>query len=333
MNGIAIALDNLTVYWSGVIIALGIASALMLTQSLYTSHGGNRTAVLAFMPIALIFSVVLSRMLHWYCHSEQYAGFLKAVTDYSNGDFCLPGVVLGCYLAALTVRALGFTGNIGRLLDCFAPGAALCIGLIRLSALFNTSCRSKIAVENTLLQRLPFASQVSSGEYRFATFFVEFILFMLVFASLMRFFVRRRRYPMKGGQKRDGNTVLVLLMYYGAIELLLDSTRYDSSFLPFNGFVSVGQIAAAVCVFIPLLVFSIRSVRVNGMRFMHWAMWLGWVLAIGATGVLEYLVQRHGNWYLGCYGGMTLSCAMMAAIPYWMYLTVCDKRAAGRHRR
>jgi len=333
MNGIAISLDNLTIYWSGIIIALGIAAALILTQSLYTSHGGNGTAVLAFMPIALVLSVLLSRMLHWYCHGEQYAGFFKAITDYSNGDYCLPGVILGCYLAAVAVRVLGFTNNIERLLDCFAPGAALGIALIRLSALFNTSCRSKIAVENPILQRLPFAATVSSNEYRFATFFVEFILFLLVFLLLMRFFIRRRRYPMKAEQKRDGNTVLLFLMCYGAIELLMDSTRYDSSFLPFNGFVSVGQIMAAVSTFVPLLIFSIRSVRANGQRFVHWLMWIGWVLSIGATGILEYLVQRHGNWYLGCYSAMSLSCAMMALIPYWMYLTVCDKRAVGRRRR
>ena len=40
---------------------------------------------------------------------------------------------------------------------------------------------------------------------------------------------------------------------------------------------------------------------------------------------MEYLVQRHGNWYLGCYAAMGLCCFLLAAIVYRLYLNCCGR--------
>ena len=327
MNQIAVCIGNTFIYWSSVIIFLGIAACFALSYALYTSHGGRGSALWLLLPLALLFSVLLSRLIHWYCHMEQYAGFWRAMTDYSQGDYCLHGAILGTMLAALLVKKLGFTQNLARLFDCLAPGAALCIAFIRLSALFNSSCRSKIVVTNPLFQRLPIASGIATAsggtEYRFATFFVEFLVMLLVFWILLRFFFRRRRYPMKNDYPRDGNVGLMFLLYYNAVELVLDSTRYDSSFLPINGFVSITQILCAVFIVGIFVFYSIRSVKANGRRTYHWFMWVGFFLTVAGTGIMEYLVQRHGNWYLFCYGSMSVIVLLMALIVNRMYHTVC----------
>lgn len=327
MNQIAVCIGNIFIYWSSVIIFLGIAACFALTYALYTSHGGRGSALWLLLPLALLFSVLFSRLIHWYCHMEQYAGFWRAMTDYSQGDYCLHGAVLGTMLAALLVRKLGFTQNLGRLFDCLAPGAALCIAFIRLSALFNSSCRSKIVVTNPLFQHLPIASGISTAsggtEYRFATFFVQFLVMLIIFWILLRFFYRRRRYPMKNDYPRDGNVGLMFLVYYNAVELVLDSTRYDSSFLPINGFVSITQILCAVFIVGIFVFYSIRSVKANGTRFWHWIMWVGFFLTVAGTGIMEYLVQRHGNWYLFCYSSMAVIVFLMAFIINRMYRSVC----------
>ena len=327
MNQIAVCIGNTFIYWSSVIIFLGIAASFALSYALYTSHGGRGSALWLLLPLALLFSVLLSRLIHWYCHMEQYAGFWRAMTDYSQGDYCLHGAILGTMLAALLVKKLGFTQNLARLFDCLAPGAALCIAFIRLSALFNSSCRSKIVVTSPLFQRLPIASGIATAsggaEYRFATFFVEFLVMLLVFWILLRFFFRRRRYPMKNDYPRDGNVGLMFLLYYNAVELVLDSTRYDSSFLPINGFVSITQILCAVFIVGIFVFYSIRSVKANGRRTYHWFMWVGFFLTVAGTGIMEYLVQRHGNWYLFCYGSMSVIVLLMAFIVNRMYRTVC----------
>ncbi len=330
MNPIAISTGSTVIYWSAVVIALGIAAGFALSYSLYISHGGRSAAMWLLLPLALLFSVPLCRAIHWYCHPEQYTSFIRAITDYSTGSYCLPGALLGTFLAALVVRGLGLTGNMARLLDCVAPGGALIVVFIRLSALFNSSCRSKIAITTPLLQHLPIGSGITNSmgavEYRFATFFVQAILMLCVTVLLLYFFFARRRLPMKEGCPRDGNVAWMFLIFHSAVELLMDSTRYDSSFMHFNAFVSIVQIASAVCILAALIHYSRLSHKVNGRCGYHVAMWIGYVLTLVGTGASEYLVQRFGNMYPICYTVMTITCTMMAVIVYLMYKTTCAER-------
>ncbi len=329
MNDAMLVLGSLELYRSALVIALGAAACFALTAALYPrgSFGGG---LWLFACADVVLSVLLCRFLHYYCHSEQYASFWRAMTDYSVGGYVLVGAVPAALAAAWITKAAGLTQNPSRLLDCFAPGAVLAAAFIRLSALFNSTCRGKIAVKAPLLRRLPIASPVisSSGaeDWRFATFFVEFLLLGAVFVLVLRFFLRRRRQPMKAGQKKDGNVALFALTAASAVELVCDSTRYDSSFMHFNGFVSIAQMACAVCILAALVIWSLRSVRANGRGAFHWAIWIGWFFALAGTGVCEYLVQRHGDWYLSCYAAMAVTCYLMARLPYAMYRSVCAKK-------
>ena len=333
MNGAMLTLGSLSLYKSALVIALGAAACFLLMRALYPK-GGLAAALWGFAAADVVLTVLLCRFLHFYCHSEQYASLFKAMADYSSGGYVLVAAVPAAVGAAYLVKFLGLTQNPSRLLDCFAPGAVLAAALIRLSALFNSTCRGKVAVRRPLLQRLPLASPVttSSGaeDWRFATFFIEFLLLGLVFFFVLRFFLRRRRAPMKAGQKRDGNVTLYALVWTAAVGLVCDSTRYDSSFLPFNGFVSVTQIACGVCILVPLVIWSVRSVRANGRGLFHWLCWVGWFFALAAAGVAEYLVQRHGDWHLSCYALMSAAAFVMAYLPCRMYKTVCAKKKKRR---
>ncbi|MBR0207363.1 MAG: prolipoprotein diacylglyceryl transferase [Oscillospiraceae bacterium] len=333
MNNAMLILGGLELYRSALIIALGAAACFVLTAALYP-RGGLGAALGLFACADLVLTVLFCRFLHYYCHSEQYASFWRAMTDYSVGGYVLVGAVPAALAAGWITKAAGLTQNPARLLDCFAPGAVLAAAFIRLSALYNSTCRGKIAVKSALLRRLPIASPVlsSSGaeDWRFATFFVEFLLLGAVFVLVLRFFFRRRRQAMKAGQKKDGNVALYALLLASAVELLCDSTRYDSSFMHFNGFVSISQIVCAVCILAVLVVWSLRSVRANGRSAFHWAVWVGWFFSLAGAGVCEYLVQRHGDWYLSCYLAMAVCCCFMARLPCAMYRSVCAKKKRAR---
>jgi len=277
-----------------------------------------------------VLSVLFCRFLHYYCHAEQYGSLIKAMGNYSSGGYVLAGVVPAALAAAYIVRLAGLTQNPARLLDCFAPGAVLAAAFIRLSALFNSTCRGKITVRTPFLQHLPLASPVtaSSGatEYRFATFFVEFLLLGVMFFLVLRFFFKRRKIAMKNGYPKDGNVAMMFMILFGTVEMVLDSTRYDSSFLPFNNFISIVQIVGAVCVLTALIFYSVRSVKSNGLRPYHWCIWGAYVLCLAAIGVSEYLVQRYGSWYLYCYSAMSVCGIIIAILVYRLYITVCRKK-------
>lgn len=327
MNSIAIYAGSTVVYWSGIIIALGAAACFALSYALYISYVGSGKALIALFPLAAVFSVLFCRLIHWYCHMEQYAGFFNAVTDYSSGGYCLPGAVLGVLLAAYIVGRLGFTANVPRLLDAVAPGAALCVAFIRLSALFDSSCRGKFTVETPVLQRLPLASPIYANgatEYRFATFFVEFLVMLLIMVVLLRFYYSRRSAPMRGGASSDGHTARLFLLLFCAAELILDSTRYDSSFMHFNGFVSIVQIFDAVAIFVLLVYYTRLSVRMNGRGGKHIALWVCWFVSLLCVGLSEYFVQRHGDWYIRCYLAMSVGIAGLIFSVYRMYRGCCD---------
>ena len=336
MNPIAIYSGSLVIYWSAIVITLGIAAGFLLAYGVHVSHGGTGAAMWMFLPFATVFSVVLSRLIHWYCHMEQYGGFISAMLDYSMGSYCLPGLLFGVILAAFLVRGFRLTDSAGELLDSAAPGIALTIAMIRMSALFDTTCRSKIIIKSAFLQKLPIASKISSAsgavEYRFATFFVEAIVLLVIAVLMLRFCLRRRDLPMKAGEKSFGHAARLLLVFVSAAELVLDSTRYDSSFFhftlikklnPYAGFISLIQLIAAISIFVVLIHYSRASVLANGLSSRHFILWGAYLLSLAATGVSEYMVQRHGDWYLGCYSVMTLACVSMAFIVWRLYKSCC----------
>lgn len=344
MTQIAVYSGDIVIYWSSIIITLGVAACFALSFALYSSHGGSPAAMWAMLPLCVLLSVLLSRVIHWYCHIEQYSGLANALSDFSVGSFCLWGVIFGVLLSALIVRRLGLCDSLPRLLDSVAVGMPLCVAFIRLSALFDTTCRSKIIITSPLFQRLPFAAELTSAsgvsEYRFATFFVEFLIMFVITLRMLSFYYKRRAVPLRDGQNSGGHAARLFLVFFSAVELVLDSTRYDASFFhftllkklnPYAGFISLTQLIAAIAMLCVLIHYSRASLRLNRLRWYHWVMWGLYLAALVGVGVSEYFVQRHGDWFLGCYGAMSACCLIMTGVVYRMYLGCCaNARRAAR---
>ncbi|MCR4606715.1 MAG: prolipoprotein diacylglyceryl transferase [Oscillospiraceae bacterium] len=328
MNPIALSLGNISIYYSGIVIAFGTASCLCLTWALFVSHEGQRKNICLFVPIALTLSVFLSRVLHWYCHTEQYMSFISAVTDYGTGDFVLSGVFIGLMITYALLSIFCNKDQLSLLLDCLALGIDTFIISVRLSCIFNSAFRSKISVNEPSFQHLPLAAVFynSSGsvEYRLAAFFIEAILLALLLILLLVFFSKIRNTPAKKGMSNSGGVWLMFILWYSVIEVVMDSTRYDSSFVPFNGFVSVVQTFCGAMMLAVLIYYSIRSAKADGLKLYHWLIWAGWFISLGGAGISEYLVQRHGDWYLSCYFLMSICLVIMAVLTVSMYKYQCN---------
>ena len=292
MERIAFIFDHIYIYWSALILTLAAAAAVCTFLSLYLGKTGKTAVAAVVVPLAIALSLVLARACHWYCRSDAYENLVSAMDLRTPGGFALMGVFAGCLLAAVLVRFLGLTENLPEMLDCMCLAGGIGIAAGRLSAFFNASDRGMIV---TSMLPFPWAypsvNPVSGmEEYRIATFLLQAIAVGTVTVVLLVFYLTGRERDLK-----DGDTCLIFLMLYGASQVVLDSTRYDSLYFRSNGFVSVVQVLGAVTLALGIVVFSIRLVKAGGMKKWYFVLWLALAACFGLAGYMEYHVQRHGS--------------------------------------
>lgn len=319
MDKLAFVVGENLIYWNSIVYALAASTAICFFLAFYLGRGGNAVAAFAAVPLCLVFGLVAARFFHWYCRADSYTSFQTAMTDYTSGGYALMGVFLGCFLAALLLRVLFLHTNLPKMLDCMAISGCAGIAVGRLASFFNASDRGQVVEK---LKSLPFVYPVTntvSGalEYRLATFVIQSMVALLLFAGLSLFYLRgeEREKP------RDGDACLIFLLIYGASQVVLDSTRYDSLFFRSNGFVSVVQVLGALGLALAIILFSRRMVKAWGLRFWQFLLWIPIAAGIGCGGFMEYYVQRRGDEAVfaysvmsGCLAGVILLTLLIRAL-------------------
>ncbi len=339
MNSVAMYLGSRVIQWSAVIITMGLLCCLSLTLALFRQRSESLRAILVFFPLATVLSLFLARLIHWYFNTEIYGSFGAAFSNFDLGSFSIPGVILGVWLAAWIVCRLGLVPNTGVLLDCTAPALALLIAFVRLSALFNNTCRSRILIETKIFKTLPFAvahtDAAGNRVWRLAVFFLAFLAMLALTAFLLRFYCRRGRRKMLVPCSTRGNVWRMFLLYYGVVEFVVDSLRNDSPLMHFHllsklnqysSFVSLAQIFAAFTILYVLVYYSVNSIKAKGFSYLHALSWVAFVLCLVGAGFFgEYKVQRTAQ-YLKCYSIMILSLAALVADIRLVYESCAVKR-------
>ena len=293
MEKIAFFTGETVYYWSSIVLTLAALTAVCFFLSLYLGKGGNAVAAFGVVPLALALSLVLARLVHWYCRADSYDGFSEAIVPFSPGGYALLGVFAGCILAAALTRLLHFHDNLPRMLDCMAVAGCAGIAVGRLASFFNSSDRGQIVQSAKSLPWVyPVTNAVSGAtEYRLATFLFQSAAAGLLFLVLALLFFREN----PRHRRKSGSLTALFLMVYCASQVILDSTRYDSLYLHSNGFVSMIQVLSAITLALTIVVCSVRAVKARGIK--KW-MYLPWVLVpclFGGAGYMEYFVQRHGK--------------------------------------
>ena len=293
MDKLAFIIGETFLYWNSIVYTLAAATAIAFFLAFYLGKCGNAVAGFAAVPISIFLGLVAARFFHWYCRADSYDSFLSAMTDYSSGGYALMGVFLGCFLAACLLRLIRLSRSLPEMLDAMAISGCAGIAVGRLASLFNSSDRGQVLAN---FKGLPFAYPVTNAvsgavEYRLATFMLQSLVALVMFVGLTAFYLRGQ----KKGKLKDGDTSLIFLMIYGASQVVLDSTRYDSLFFRSNGFVSVVQVLGAIGLALASFAFSRRMVKNWGLRFWQFLLWIPVVAGIGCGGFMEYYVQRRGN--------------------------------------
>lgn len=311
MDKIALIHGDLVIYWNSIVLTLAAVTAILFFLAFYIGKCGNAVAGFAVVPVALVLGIVLARLVHWYSRADSYDGFLAAMTDYSSGGYALLGVFAGCILAAALLRLLCLHRNLPEMLDCMSLAGLAGIAVGRLASFFNASDRGNVLEHfHSLPVSWPVTNAVSGAvEYRLATFLLQAAVALVLFVILSVFFVKGQR---KG--LRDGDTSLIFLLIYGASQVVLDSTRYDSLFFRSNGFVSIVQVFAALALGFAIVLFSVRMVKARGFRFWMVPLWIVLAGFIGGGGFMEYYVQRRGNEAVFAYSVMSGCLAVVIAL-------------------
>ena len=315
MSQIAFVWNDVSIYWSNLILCCALAATILAALGLRLLQGELADAAL-YLPLALVFGFFGARLQHWYCFYRQYEDLRQALTDYSVGNFCLTGAIVGAILAALLLRLLRGTKDLPGLLDAAACAGALGISVGKLSAAFYSGDRGKMLFESAFLQRLPFATALTdpagNTQWRSAVFFWEslvcFVIFLFVLALLLSGLVGKEK-------KRGGMAFWLFLLLFGGVEIIFDSMRYDSAFFRSNGFVSVAQVFGVLVIASGLAVFSLQGIRQDGFSLSYPVSWGLFLVGGGIMGYMEYFIQRHGERFVFAYSVMFLGlCVCLFAV-------------------
>ncbi len=323
MERIALIIGETFVYWHSIVLTLAVAASVCLFLAFWLGQGGSWTEGLCAAALSCVASLVLGRLAHWYFQSASYPSFYAAMTDYTTGSFALMGVFAGCVLTAGLLRLLGLCRQMPAMLDCMALAGAAGIAVGRLACLYTDADRGMV-LEN--ITQLPLAYPVLdpvSGQqvYRLATFMLQAICAGVLFVALTGAWLLRHRKP----GYRKGDTALLFLLLHGAVEMVADSTRYDSLFMRSNGFVGVVQILGLLTCLVAVVIFSVYLVRARGYRKWYPALWAGILAALGLAGYMEYYVQRHGDQAAMAYGVMSVGVGAAVGITLAIYILSVDK--------
>ena len=329
MEKIAFISGGTFVYWSSIILALSAVVAITMYAALYLAKGGKVAALSISIPLSLLLSIVLSRLIHWYCREDAYKSMKAAMTDYSWGGYALMGAFAACILVACVLRLVRLHRNLPQMLDCMALGGGAGIAVGRLASLFNASDRGMVLPDSV---GLPFAFPVTNAvsgavENRLATFMLQSIFAAAIVILLLLYMgvcaLRKKKI-------RDGDVCLMFLLAYGAGQVVFDSTRYDSLFLRSNGFISIVQILGAVAIVLAIVVFSVRMVQARKLKVWFFPIWIALLGLIGGAGYMEYHVQRHGNEAAFAYSvmGSCLSAVVLITLVIRALGLHCAEKAA-----
>ena len=316
MDKIAFISGGTFIYWSSIILALAVVTAVAIYAAAYLAGNGKVAGLAVSVPMAMVLSLMLGRFIHWYSRADAYESLEAAMQPFSAGAYALMGAFIACLVTACLLRLVRLTDNLPKMLDAMALGGGAGIAVGRLASMFNASDRG-VALPDTI--GFPFAYPVVNAvsgqvENRLATFMIQSMVTGFIFAVLVLFLlvsaIRKRKVA-------DGDVCLLFLLCYGALQIVCDSTRYDSLFLRSNGFISIVQILGLVGMVAALVVFSVRMVKARGFRVWFLLLWLLIGGLLGGAGYMEYHVQRHGDQALFAYSvmsGCLLSVVMLCLL-------------------
>ena len=154
MEKIAFISGGTFIYWSSVILTLAVLTAIAMFAAMYIGKSGDVVGLSVTIPVAMVASMMLSRLIHWYCRVDSYESMHVALTDYSKGGYALMGAFIACLAVAALLRMIRVVKNLPQMYDSMAIGGRNFTGTeirqklgLRSTAFTVTASESAVTIE------------------------------------------------------------------------------------------------------------------------------------------------------------------------------------------
>lgn len=258
LDRVFLDLGPLTIYWYGVIIALGAFLGLYLATRESDRLGLKKDIFVDLVVFGIPIAIICARIYYVIFEWEEYAGGpWWDIFAIWNGGIAIHGALIGSVLTAIVfarVRKVSFW----QLVDIAAPGIILGQAIGRWGNFMNQEAHGGPITEatyNNFHQYLPdfIMNQMCIGGTMYhPTFLYESLWDILVLVLLL---ILRRRNPMRG------EVFLSYLISYSVGRFFIEAMRTDSLYV-------VGQLRAAQLISVILVVGAIALIiyrRKSGM--------------------------------------------------------------------
>jgi len=243
IDPIAFSVFGVEIRWYGILISLALVTGIVVAYFIARYRRQREEEIINFVPVAVIFSIIGARLLHFIVNWSYYSGNLTYIFAFRRGGLAIQGVVVGGIIALLIyckIRKLDFW----LWADILVPALVLGQAIGRWGNFLNQEAFGKptslpwgiyISPENR-----PF--DYAHAEYFHPTFLYESVANFALFAVLL---LMHRFYKNKPGRMPYGIILTTYLGVYSLYRTFIEYYRVDSSYV---GAIKVVYILNIICI-------------------------------------------------------------------------------------
>lgn len=226
----AFSIGGFSVYWYGVIIAVGFVLAVLYAMSVSKRHNVDADKLLNCVIVGLITAVIGARLYYVAFRWEYFKDDPSRILKIHQGGLAIYGGLIGALVGGLIVAKIQRM-KIPPILDIAAIGFLIGQGIGRWG---NFTNQEAFGSPTDLPWRM--ASEATGGIGVHPCFLYESIWCLLGFV-LLHFYSKRRKF--------DGEIFLMYLVWYGFERTVVEGLRTDSLYLSFAP-IRVSQLLSAL---------------------------------------------------------------------------------------
>ena len=236
---VAFTIGKYTIYWYAILLALGIAAAMLITDRRTRGRQLPKDVALDLCILGVPFGVLGARLFACLSGVVKWTDFF----DLTRSGLSFFGGIILAALAMVVYLKLR-KADVGEMADAAAPGTFAGIGIAVWGDFFNRAKYGPL-VEKSALKWFPLATIGDDLQVHYAAFFYEFLLCVILI--VLYYALLRKRIERKGGR------FLMMALFYCLGRFGIDSIRQGLVMVGPLAFDQVCEIALMVLCFILLL--------------------------------------------------------------------------------